>query len=46
MSSASQFLELAEEELAASKLLLQNQHYRACISRAYYAMYYSTRADH
>ena len=44
MSSASQFLELAEEELAASRLLLQSKHYRACISRAYYSMYYATQA--
>ncbi|EKV00172.1 hypothetical protein Lepto7375DRAFT_2271 [Leptolyngbya sp. PCC 7375] len=44
MSEASQFLELAEEELVASQLLLQNTYYRACISRAYYAMYYATQA--
>ncbi|NEZ59931.1 HEPN domain-containing protein [Adonisia turfae] len=44
MSDASQFLDLAEEELVASQLLLQNTYYRACISRAYYAMYYATQA--
>ncbi|MEM1242039.1 MAG: HEPN domain-containing protein [Cyanobacteria bacterium P01_H01_bin.26] len=44
MSRASQFLELAEEELQASRLLLDNKHYRSCISRAYYAMYYATQA--
>ena len=35
---------LAEEELETSTLLLSNQHYRACVSRAYYAMYYATQA--
>ena len=44
MSDLSQFLNLAEEELDTSSLLLDNQHYRACVSRAYYAMYYATQA--
>jgi uncharacterized protein (UPF0332 family) len=39
-----QFLTLAEEELATSQLLLNNQHCRAGVSRAYYAMYYATQA--
>ena len=43
MSRISRFLALAEQELETSQLLLDNGRYRACISRAYYAMYYSTQ---
>lgn len=44
MSSVAPFLSLADEELETSRLLLSNQHYRAAVSRAYYAMYYATQA--
>lgn len=44
MSSISQLLGLAGEDIETSQLLLENQRYRACISRAYYAMYYATQA--
>lgn len=44
MSEIAQFLDLAHEELKSSRLLLENQHYRAGVSRAYYAMYYATQA--
>ncbi len=44
MSSVDPFLRLADEELETSQLLLNNQHYRAAVSRAYYAMYYATQA--
>jgi uncharacterized protein (UPF0332 family) len=44
MSSVSQLLNLAEQDLENSRLLLDNARYRASISRAYYAMYYGTQA--
>lgn len=44
MSSGAQFLILAAEELETSQLLLDNKRYRACLSRAYYAMYFATQA--
>jgi uncharacterized protein (UPF0332 family) len=44
LSTTLQFLALADEELETSKLLLDAKHYRASISRAYYAMYYATQA--
>ncbi|MEM8504757.1 MAG: HEPN domain-containing protein [Cyanobacteria bacterium P01_D01_bin.1] len=44
MSSVSKLLLLAEQDLENSRLLLENERYRASISRAYYAMYYSTQA--
>ncbi|NER80875.1 MAG: HEPN domain-containing protein [Leptolyngbya sp. SIO1D8] len=37
-------MNLAREDLETAQLLLENQRYRACISRAYYAMYYATQA--
>ena len=37
-------LTLAKEELQAAELLLNNHHYRACISRLYYGMYHATQA--
>ena len=39
-----QLLNLAEEELETAQLLFENQRYRACVSRSYYAMYYATQA--
>ena len=44
MTSVSRYLIRATEELETSQLLLQNKHYRACISRCYYGMYYATQA--
>lgn len=44
MSSTEPFLTLADEELETARLLLNNQRYRAAVSRAYYAMYYATQA--
>ncbi|MEB3294388.1 MAG: HEPN domain-containing protein [Synechococcales bacterium] len=44
MRSVSQLLILAEQELETSQLLLEHERYRACISRAYYVMYYGTQA--
>jgi len=38
------YLDLAQEELETSELLLANNHYRASTSRAYYAMYYAAQA--
>ncbi|MEM9487445.1 MAG: HEPN domain-containing protein [Cyanobacteria bacterium P01_F01_bin.116] len=39
-----QLFALADEDLETARLLLDNVRYRACISRAYYAMYYGTQA--
>jgi uncharacterized protein (UPF0332 family) len=44
MSRIQQLLTLANEELATAELLWQNDRYRACISRSYYAMYHATQA--
>ena len=44
MSSTAQLLILSEQDLETAQLLLDNKRYRACISRAYYAMYYGTQA--
>ncbi len=44
MSRVQQLLTLAIEELATAELLWQNDRYRACISRSYYAMYHATQA--
>jgi len=44
MSQIENYLNLAQEELEAAELLLENDHYRASISRAYYAIYYATQA--
>ncbi|HEY9643031.1 MAG TPA: HEPN domain-containing protein [Coleofasciculaceae cyanobacterium] len=43
MSQVKQFLNLAREELETAELLLENDRYRACISRSYYAMYHATQ---
>jgi uncharacterized protein (UPF0332 family) len=42
--SVSQLAMLAEQELETAQLLLDHERYRACISRAYYVMYYGTQA--
>lgn len=44
MSRVQALLTLAVEELATAELLWQNDRYRACISRSYYAMYHATQA--
>ncbi|MEM1242496.1 MAG: HEPN domain-containing protein [Cyanobacteria bacterium P01_H01_bin.26] len=44
MSDISQLLAHAGEDIETSRLLLDNQRYRVCISRAYYAMYYAAQA--
>ncbi|ASC70794.1 hypothetical protein XM38_017410 [Halomicronema hongdechloris C2206] len=44
MSSVSRLLNLAGEDLETSQLLSENKRYRACVSRAHYAMYYATQA--
>jgi uncharacterized protein (UPF0332 family) len=37
-------LEKAEERLEAAKYLLEGEYYEDAVSRAYYSMYYATRA--
>lgn len=44
MTRIQQLLALAQEELETADLLLENNRYRACISRSYYAMYHATQA--
>jgi uncharacterized protein (UPF0332 family) len=44
MSRKKILLDLAKEELFAADLLLNNALYRACISRCYYALYYTIQA--
>jgi uncharacterized protein (UPF0332 family) len=44
MTRITQLLQLAQDELATANLLMANARYRACISRAYYAMYHATQA--
>lgn len=44
MTRIPQLLNLAKDELFTAQLLLENNRYRACISRAYYAMYHATQA--
>ncbi|MEL6604526.1 MAG: HEPN domain-containing protein [Cyanobacteria bacterium J06614_10] len=44
MNSSSKLLALAEQDLDNAQLLLENDRYRAAVSRAYYAMYYGTQA--
>jgi uncharacterized protein (UPF0332 family) len=44
MNRLQTLLNLANEELQTSELLLNNHRYRASISRAYYAMYHATQA--
>jgi uncharacterized protein (UPF0332 family) len=44
MKRITNLLKLAEEDLETAQLLYDNQRYRACVSRSYYAMYYATQA--
>ena len=44
MKRIEQLLVLANDELETANLLLENNRYRACISRSYYAMYHATQA--
>ena len=44
MSRIQQLLKLAQDELETAQLLLNNDRYRACISRSYYAMYHASQA--
>ncbi len=44
MTRLQTLLNLANEELQTSQLLLNNHRYRASISRAYYALYHATQA--
>lgn len=44
MSEFKKLLSLALEELDIAKLLLERRHYRTCLSRSYYSMYYATKA--
>jgi uncharacterized protein (UPF0332 family) len=44
MTRIQQLLDLAQDELETADLLWKNDRYRACISRAYYAMYHATQA--
>jgi uncharacterized protein (UPF0332 family) len=44
MTRIQQLLDLAQDELETADLLWENDRYRACISRAYYAMYHATQA--
>ncbi|MCL1495064.1 MAG: HEPN domain-containing protein [Pseudanabaena sp. Salubria-1] len=44
MSEFKKLLSLALEELDIAKLLLERGHYRTCLSRSYYSMYYATKA--
>jgi len=44
MSRIPQLLQLAQDELETAQLLLDNDRHRACISRAYYAMYHASQA--
>jgi uncharacterized protein (UPF0332 family) len=44
MTPIQQLLTLADEELSTAQLLLDNDRFRAAISRAYYSMYHATQA--
>jgi len=44
MTPIQQLLALADEELSTAQLLLDNDRFRAAISRAYYSMYHATQA--
>ena len=44
MSRIPQLLQLVQDELETAQLLLDNDRYRACISRSYYAMYHASQA--
>ena len=44
MNEFKKLLSLALEELDIAKLLLERGHYRTCLSRSYYSMYYATQS--
>lgn len=44
MNRITNLIDLGKEELSAAELLLNNNLYRACISRAYYALYHTVQA--
>jgi len=44
MNEYRKLLSLALDELEIATLLLERKHYRTCLSRSYYAMYYATQA--
>ncbi|BBC23505.1 HEPN domain-containing protein [Pseudanabaena sp. ABRG5-3] len=44
MSEINKLLNLAFEDLETAEFLFAGQRYRSCLSRAYYAMYYSAQA--
>jgi uncharacterized protein (UPF0332 family) len=44
MNSIDSLMERANKYLNSVKLLFDNQDYESCVSRVYYAMYYSTEA--
>ncbi|MDX2254662.1 MAG: HEPN domain-containing protein [Pseudanabaenaceae cyanobacterium bins.39] len=44
MSEYEKLLSLSLEELEIASLLLEREHYRTCLSRSYYSIYYATKA--
>jgi len=44
MSEINQLVSLAYEDIETAEFLFSGQRYRSCLSRAYYAMYYSAQA--
>ena len=44
MNEINQLINLAFEDLETAEFLFTGQRYRTCLSRAYYAMYYSAQA--
>jgi uncharacterized protein (UPF0332 family) len=44
MSEHEKLLSLSLEELEIASLLLEREHYRTCLSRSYYSMYYAAQA--
>jgi uncharacterized protein (UPF0332 family) len=44
MSEIIKLLNLASEDLETAEFLFLGQRYRSCLSRAYYAIYYSAQA--
>ena len=44
MNEYKKLLSLSREELEIAALLLEREHYRTCLSRSYYSVYYATQA--
>ena len=44
MNEYKKLLFLSREELEIAALLLEREHYRTCLSRSYYSLYYATQA--